>query len=406
MITSSINRAGGSLPTMDTGSASSRPVAVSPAALSFVHRCGRARLTSYDRERLQEEGAVLDVAEWEQVLAICEQGGMGPLVFQHAEEAELLSSMPSAVAEALADTYRMSWINNRRLRGELASLLGAMADHEIDVMLVKGIALAERYYGEIALRPTGDIDLLVHADDAQMCERLLLMRGYTPLPGRQRPSQWHALVNRSLAFRHPAGYVVEVHWMLASRPSYVGSFPLDEIWHSALAIHLAGRTARYLSATEELRFLSYHYAGQHVESRLIWLVDIAEVVRTHSPTLDWERFAADTVARGLAMPVAVALHNAESLLAVSLPPGLLERLWRAAADPRERGAWRAARADRTGLRALYQEMKVERGIVQRLLFGWQGLKWHVALPTWRRAVSIRRTLLARLSSHSADQGLR
>jgi hypothetical protein len=402
MITRIITSVGGSPPDMDTALVP-RPVAGSSAGVSFVQSCGRAHLSADELERIRSKGAVLDASEWDEVLAFSLDGGMGPLVFQNAEQAGLLSLMPPAVVESLADTYRRSWINNRRLRGELASLLDVMAKQELDVMLVKGVAIAGRYYGEIALRPSGDIDLLVHPGDAPTCERLLLAKGYRPLPGRQRTTEWHALVNRSLAFRHPDGYIVEVHWMLASRPSYVASFPLDEIWRSADTIEVAGRHARYLSAADELRFLSYHYAGQHLESRLIWLVDIAEVVRAHSASLDWERFAADTIARGLAMPVALALSGAESLLAVSLPPALLERLWQAATHPSERRAWRAARADRTGLRALYQEMKVQRGIGQRLLFGWQGFKWHAALPTWRRVVSMPHALMARKLPRSDDR---
>jgi hypothetical protein len=359
-----------------------------PPAYAFLRTCARVHPSEADYERMREIAGRLDEAGWEMVLAIAENDGMQPLVFQHAADAGLLAHMPPIIADLLAHAYRITWIYNRRLRGELAALLAELRSQGVDVLLVKGIALAGRYYGEIAERPISDIDLLVHPDDVDTCRQMLIRRGYTPTPGMEKSSEWRARVNRALAYHHALGFEVEIHWALASLPPYMASFPLDSIWCRAEHIELAGRPARYLSAADELRYLCYHYAAQHQDRRLIWLVDIAERVRVLPPTWDWGEFSAETIALGLAMPVASTLGSAERILGLSLPPGSLLELRQAAALPQEQRAWRAARADRNSPRAQYAHLRVQRTIASRLAFIWSSLLWHLALPARRQLVRV------------------
>jgi Uncharacterised nucleotidyltransferase len=361
----------------------------------ILWQCGARTLSQSALEQLYELGATLSLDDWQILRERAHAEGMEALLLAHATEAGLLSIMPAQVADSLMAAYRTNWIWNRRLRGEQRRIVDAIRAHGIDVVVVKGVALAERYYGEIALRPIGDIDVLVRPEDAEDCGRILSMSGYAPLPGREKPSQWHALVNRALAFRSDAGFTIDVHWALASLPPYVASFPQAEIWRCAEDILPVGQAARRLSTADELRFLSYHYAAQHVDRRLIWLVDIAEVVRTLPPGWNWQQFTSDTIIRGQAMPVAVALGTAERVLALKVPSKVLLDLNVAAAHPQERMAWRAAQAHRNGLRAMYEHMKVQDGIGGRLAFGWQGLLWHAVLPARNRVTTLRQKLPVR-----------
>jgi hypothetical protein len=353
-------------------------------AYGFVQRCARAQASTTDYERMRQIAGRMDTVEWENLLLVSQSAGMEPLVFHHASEAGVLTCMPAEVADRLADAYRMSWIFNRRLRSELGALLAALTNQGIDVLVFKGVALAERYYGEIALRPTSDIDLLLHPEDVEDCRLMLLERGYTAVPELRKTSQWRSRVNRVLVFRHYAGFVVEVHWALANLPSYVGSLPLDQIWRRAEHAQVAGQSARYLAAADELRYLSYHYAAQHEDRRLIWLVDIAECVRRLPPTWDWERFSADTIAAGLATPVAMALGSAERLCELELPSDSLVKLRQAAAMPQEWRAWQAARTSRGGFVWLYRQIKAQDGIASQFTFVWASFIWYLLLPTWRR----------------------
>src|SRR5262249_51417634 len=142
--------------------------------------------------------------------------------------------------------------------------------------------------------------------------------------------------------------------------------------------------ARYLCSADELRYLCYHYAAQHREERLIWLVDIAELVRALPEGWDWDEFCAETIQRDLAMPVATSLRRAERWLGLEVPAEALAALCRAASRPQERRAWRAARAGRSELRGIYKSVLAQPGTRARLAFLWQGLVWHATLPGLQR----------------------
>lgn len=361
----------------------------------MLWRCAARTLARSDLTQLYDLGRRLSPTAWQTLRERSRVEGMDALLFAHATEAGLLPVMPIDVAEALMATYRTNWIWNRRLRGEQRRIVDAILASGIDVVLVKGVTLAARYYGEIALRPVGDIDVLVRPEDAADCGRILTTCGYTPLPGREKPTQWHALVNRALAYRGDAGITIDLHWALASLPPYVAAFPQAEIWNCAESLDPSGPSTKRLSTADELRFLCYHYAAQHRDKRLIWLVDIAEILRTLPSTWDWPRFVSDTIARGLATPVAAALDMAQRVLNVKIPAKVMVELHTAASQWKERMAWRAAQASRFGIRAMYQHLRVQDGIAAQLAFARQGLLWHAILPARTRVSSLRQTFWER-----------
>ena len=358
-------------------------------------RCGARSLGRSDLTQLYDLGKRLSPAAWQALRERSRAGGMDALLFAHATEAGLLPVMPTDVAEALMATYRTNWIWNRRLRGEQRRIVDAILARGIDVMLVKGVTLAARYYGEIALRPIGDIDLLVRPEDAADCGHILTTCGYTSLPGRERPTQWHALVNRALAYRGNAGITIDVHWALASLPPYVSAFPQAEIWNCAENLDPGRPSAKRLSTADELRFLCFHYAAQHQDKRQIWLVDIAEILRSLPSNWDWSQFVSDTIARGLATPVVVALDTAQRVLDVKIPARVSLELRVAASHVKERMAWRAAQASRYGIRAMHQHLRVQDGIAAQLAFARQGLLWHAILPARTRMSSLRQAFWER-----------
>src|SRR5262249_29087581 len=203
-----------------------------------------------------------------------------------------------------------------------------------------GVGLAERYYQEAALRPVRDLDILVRRPDVAGCVQALEKAGYRPVPGYGKLLDADVLRYFVLQYTKDRGPTVELHLRLCRQRPYADGLSVARVWGRALPIELWGQPARYLDPGDELRYLSYHYAAQHREKRLIWLVDIVELLETLPPTWDWSRFVDDTIACGLAAPVAVTLGHARDVLALRLPPTVFERLTAAALTRRERVSWR------------------------------------------------------------------
>ncbi|MGO8947353.1 MAG: sugar transferase [Ktedonobacterales bacterium] len=349
-------------------------------AQGLLWRCGHRTLSEEDLRELRAAAGQISPAEWERLDVLAGEQGMHGLVLKHTAAAGLLPVMPERVSQSLLSAYRASWIRNRRLRGQQASIIQTLSARGIEVMPIKGVVLAERCYGELALRPITDLDLLVHRADVPAIGRILVGLGYQALPGEHDPQDFYGLVYHTVAYYGGDMDLIEVHWELASLPAYLPRLRADDLWRRATPIQFAGQPMRVLAPADELRYLCFHYAAQHQSSRLIWLVDIAELVHTLPEEWEWPAFVDRTITLGLATPVAVSLERAQSLLGLPLPGGVLTDLWRAAAMRREISAWSSAsaifrRPDSLLHHLLVQPRARERLMLLRALAVRAGRRW-------------------------------
>jgi hypothetical protein len=328
----------------------------SPGA-RFVRLCGRRSLPPALADQLRELGAGLGSAEWPQALIIATAQGMAPLVFLHAARVGVLAGMPPEVAGGLGDSYRQTLVTNRGLQREQEAILVALAARGVAAIPVKGITLATRYYGDLALRPIHDIDLLVQRAEIGQAGKILKGLGYAPQHKDLRPGNFAALFETDLGYARDVGPKVELHWELTHCAAYRRGLSAGDAWRRAQVTELHGRTIQHLSPGDELRFLCVHctvdHPVAHAGIRLIWLVDIAELVRALPNEWDWPGFVQETIALELATPVAVALAHCQALLDLDLPPDALQALRTAAAAPEERTRWRTARPDLFGADGLW-----------------------------------------------------
>jgi hypothetical protein len=409
------------VPSMDIAALWSPPNDDASRAMRFVRLCGRVTLTSAVAAQLREISATLSETDWNQVLFAASAGGLAPLVFRHAAQVGLLAAMPASVASGLGDAYRQTLVTNRGLRREQDALLAACAARGVTVVALKGIALAERYYHEVALRPIHDIDLLVRPQDVRRVGRILKALGYEPLRGHTRLGNFVALLGADLSYARAGGAMVEIHWELTHRPAYRRSLAARGALRRSEAGEPRGHVVRRLSVADELRFLCVHCTVDHpvtsVGIRLIWLVDIAELVRALPSDWDWPAFVQETIALRLAAPLAVALTHCQTLLDLELPPEALETLRAAAAAPHERSAWRLAQTDFFSADGLSAHLGAMHGVVDFVTFA-RGIllpypawirkhychRGGLALPLWRGYASYYSRLVVRFPELLAAGG--
>lgn len=343
-------------------------------ALALMRQCGRRELPPDGRAGLRALAASFGPTAWDNVPGLARQHGLGPLVFKHLAETELLEGIPAGVVAELRAAYCAALVTNRRLEIERDRLAALLAARGVEVLLLKGVTLAARYYRNIALRPSSDLDVLVRREQLASCLQALRDAGYAPQEGAGKPLDPYVLYYLELDYRSSAGVRVEPHLALARLPAYRQALAVEQVWARALPIEMGGVAARYLHPWDELRYLSVHYSVPHQASRLIWLVDIAELVRTHTApgadAWDWEGFVRETIQRGVAMPVAVALQHARDQLDLDLPPLVLPALHAAAVTRHERKAWVASQAASSNLARLSGHLLSLPTVAEKLAFAW------------------------------------
>ena len=176
------------------------------------------------------------------------------------------------------------------LQQPLAALLSACTVADLDLIVLKGAALAETVYPSPSQRPFGDLDVLVRAEDASRAFTLLTELGYVC-----DADAWAELEQgRSCEanfFRHvaPGTVVVELHTDLLNNPLLRRQVRVDGdgLWKRARPAKLAGQDARVLGPEDQIFHLCLHLAGHYFAAPKS-VQDIAQVCRVQ--TVDWPLF--------------------------------------------------------------------------------------------------------------------
>jgi hypothetical protein len=109
---------------------------------------------------------------------------------------------------------------------------------------------------------------------------------------------------------------VDLQWRLVD-PCF--SFPLDDerLWEGMRSVSLAGAAVRSF-APEVLLLMLCAHGAKHAWQRLLWVCDVAELIRAH-PAIDWEKAKDHASAAGGRRMLALGLCLARELLETPLP---------------------------------------------------------------------------------------
>jgi hypothetical protein len=252
---------------------------------------------------------------WDALLDLADRHGVEPLLFQSLSDFKSL--IPPEPFNFLAQKYQTNVHKSLILSRELIRIVDGLSAVGIDVMPYKGLALAEAVYGDIALRQSGDIDLLVRAADlTRVCEALAKL-GFT------KQLRWSPAEERSYlksgyecVFDGTAGRnLLEVQW--AIQPwFYAVDFDMEGLFRRGVTVPVAGHPMKTPSLEDLFILLSLH-AAKHVWGRLIWICDLARILEI--PNLDWSQIGMAAKSLGIQRILRVTLLLANRLLDAPIP---------------------------------------------------------------------------------------
>lgn len=260
----------------------------------------------------------IHVARWQALLPLARKHGMSGLLHQAVQTLNP-PDVPADARNALYEIFLNTHLAQRLAYEELGNLLDAFARAELPVVVLKGPALARNLYPEAALRPFGDLDLLIHPADNARAGQILIERGCR-VPVEMRAgtdNRLWAQQTYSRAGNHPIR--VELHWHLFVLPYYRRRAQLDWFWNHLSGLKIYGRDAFAFDPTAQLVHLSGHYALHHSEPRLIWLYDLALVLVQWRDQLDWHEIGRVAHSFGLVRALQLALQDAADIWNIPLP---------------------------------------------------------------------------------------
>ena len=261
--------------------------------------------------------------DWERLWRLGHLHDVLPLLAASLRPLAGQAPIPTAWLERAQRRFYATLLRNTALADELVRVYGALSAAGVAAIPVKGVVLSETIYGNLALRPAADLDVLVRPNDLPAARDTLHALGYTQ---RAEPlfSELHHPYHDPQYFRPAAGgeICLELHWALwAARFFNLGT---DALWERSAVTRLCGTEMRLLSPEDTLLHLAIHRSRSAL--RLRFLCDVAELLRLHSATLDWDYLIGQARAAGARTALFFALALPAELLGAPLPAHVLPRL--------------------------------------------------------------------------------
>jgi hypothetical protein len=224
--------------------------------------------------------------DWEEFLVLVRRHGVTPLACTLLGR-YAAGQMPDNIRAGLKADNIQTVGRSMRQSAEMVRLGKLFEEHSLTPIVMKGVLLSQRLYGNFTLRNSSDIDLMVRQGAFDLADRLVRDDGYEcTSPGSnltERQKMFHRSVGQNYEYFHPhRGIALELHWR-----SYLWSREqTDLLWKHCEPVSFMGQTFNAWNNDSLLLTLCYHGA-HHEWCSLKWLSDIATLLSQGHPD-GWE----------------------------------------------------------------------------------------------------------------------
>ncbi|WP_217597199.1 nucleotidyltransferase family protein [Cohnella sp. GbtcB17] len=273
----------------------------------------------------EAEGSVMDGfasedVDWTNFLRLTRHHRVYPSVYRRLKK-EASYAVPEPVMRQLQEQYRQNAVRMLGLAGESARIGAGLADRGIRSLFLKGPTLAHELYGDMSLRTSSDLDILLDwkpfggdrlAVDRMMAELGYVAEAYTPTV----LNEWRWRQHHKSYWNPKLGVHIEIHWRLSPGPLKEPGF--EELWSESRVSALGGGAVRYMGSKHLFYYLIMHGA-RHGWFRLRWLTDIDVLARRDE---DWPQVRRLLRKYGAAHLGDQAMTLASKLLGTPVPAGI------------------------------------------------------------------------------------
>ncbi|CAM4225239.1 Renal dipeptidase [Bacillus luti] len=198
-----------------------------------------------------------------------------PVIYQKLKQVDE-ELIPSHIVQTLNRKYKKNTFQMLYLSAEMERINKLCNENEIRMIFLKGPVLSQDLYGDISLRTSCDLDVLIPMQNLEKVEMLLLEQGYVKDDYIQTILNDWKWRHHHITFFHPIKRIkVEIHWRLNPGPGKEPGF--EELWGRKRKSTLTSNSV-YMLGKEDLFLFLVSHGARHGWSRLRWLVDIKKIV--------------------------------------------------------------------------------------------------------------------------------
>ncbi len=254
--------------------------------------------------------------EWETILDQVSTHGLMFLL-------QGFSGLPASLEERVHQECFGITARNLALAEELRKLLRAFRDQRIPCLPLRGLALAERLYGDIPPRPMGDIDLLVRKEDLHRVQALFQALGFSEMD--RRPG-FASAFSYTLKFfvERSVMVIVEPHWTIAY-PPFADRLDMEAVWSRCVPARVVGEQTLSLRREDLLVHLCLHLTHRD-DAPFLWIYELDRYLRQESDAMRWDLVISLSCEVGVEQLVGHALNEAVAKLGTPVHADVIDSL--------------------------------------------------------------------------------
>lgn len=240
---------------------------------------------------------LMEGMDWQRFAELVSKNRLEPLV------AVGIKKLPQETVRRIpgSETYAkvknsLALLSMRQIQ-TLACVMSDFAAHGIRALSFKGPLLALDLYGNLELRYSHDLDILIaRTDFPKSCERLEANGFQEEITVLNKTEKRRRKVEGPMGIIHTKFFrgdlCIELHWKISHR--IAESF--DAFWERRSQKKLLGQTIHCLGDLDNISYLICHAAG-HGYMRMRWLVDL--YILLQRPDLNWLALYQDMKRKGI-----------------------------------------------------------------------------------------------------------
>lgn len=213
------------------------------------------------------ESHFLDV-DWDEMINLALHHRVYPILYVKLKELNN-PSVPLSVMKVLESKYIENTFKMLKLSSELEKINNAFITNQVQSIFLKGPVLASILYGDISLRTSKDLDILVNPQHLSKAEEILKCLGY--ITDKEEELIGWKRKHHHVSYTNPiTSSQVELHWRTSSK---LKGERFEDLWSRRVTTTLASSPINYLCQEDLFNYLVLHGA-RHGWFRLRWLYDI------------------------------------------------------------------------------------------------------------------------------------
>jgi hypothetical protein len=285
------------------------------------------------------EGGSVPISEeydWDRLYKISELNRVDRLLYRALREGGALGEVPQPIVTKMEESWERAKASAEIMSESLEKFLQEAANQNLDLFVMKGLWVSENIYGDPAIRPGGDIDILVLRKDIPQALEALEEQDIGPY--------WPNLLDDKFYYRHHLHLMrcspdlkiwYEIHWALEHpytllKIDYEGIFmrgspgvllnkPLLEMSVEDLILTLT------IHLVKHAIYLPFLYKDPNIieiilaDGMLMYFMDIAAVLKKMENEINWTAICTRADEWGVAESLRAVLEISNRFLGAAVP---------------------------------------------------------------------------------------